>query len=47
MNNKTTYYQRNKEIILNKAKKCYENNKEILRQKAKTTYREPCNEVKM
>ena len=47
MNNKTTYYQRNKETILNKAKKCYKNNKEILTQKAKTIYRELCNEVKM
>ena len=31
----TIYYQRNKEVILNKAKDYYENNKEILRKKAK------------
>ena len=29
----TTYYQRNKEVILNKAKNYYENNKEGLREK--------------
>ena len=28
----TTYYQRNKEMILNRAKDYYENNKEILRE---------------
>ena len=27
----TTYYQRNKEVILNRAKDYYKNNKEILR----------------
>ena len=26
----TTYYQRNKEVILNRAKDYYENNKELL-----------------
>ena len=31
----TTYYQRNKEVILNKAKDYYENNKELLRERAK------------
>ena len=31
----TTYYQRNREIILNRAKDYYENNKEVLREKAK------------
>ena len=36
----TTYYQRNKEVILNRAKDYYENNKEVLREKAKTKYRE-------
>ena len=25
-----TYYQRNREVILNRAKDCYENNKELL-----------------
>ena len=28
----TTYYQRNKDIILNRAKGYYENNKELLRE---------------
>ena len=36
----TTYYQRNRDLILNTAK-CYdENNKEVLREKAKSKYRE-------
>ena len=35
----TTYYQRNRDLILNTAK-CYdENNKEVLREKAKSKYR--------
>ena len=29
------YYQRNREVMLNRAKKYYENNKEVLRGKAK------------
>ena len=29
----TTYYQRNKEVILNRAKDYYENNKELLRER--------------
>ena len=36
----TTYYQRNREIILNAAKHYYENNKEILREKEKNQCRE-------
>ena len=28
----TTYYQRNREVILNRAKDYYENNKELLRE---------------
>ena len=35
----TTYYQRNKEVILNRAKGYYENNKELLRERAKNKYR--------
>ena len=31
----TTYYQRNREMILNRAKDYYENNKELLRERAK------------
>ena len=30
----TTYYQRNKEAMLNRAKEFYKNNKEVLREKA-------------
>ena len=29
----TIYYQRNKEVMLNRAKEYYQNNKEILREK--------------
>ena len=36
----TTYYQRNKEVILNRAKDYYENNKELLRERTKNKYRE-------
>ena len=36
----TTYYKRNREAILNRAKEYYENNKEILREKARNKYRE-------
>ena len=36
----TTYYKRNRETILNRAKEYYENNKEILREKARNKYRE-------
>ena len=35
----TTYYQRNRDVILNRANKYYENNKEVLREKAKNMYR--------
>ena len=30
-----TYYERNREVILNRAKDYYENNKELLRERAK------------
>ena len=30
----STYYQRNKEVILNRAKDYYKNNKEVLRERA-------------
>ena len=36
----TTYYQRNKEMILNRAKDYSENNKELLRERAKNKCRE-------
>ena len=35
----TTYYQRNSEIMLNRAKIYYENDKERLRQQARNKYR--------
>ena len=35
----TTYYQRNREIMLNRAKDYYENDKERLRQQAINRYR--------
>ena len=35
-----TYYQRNKAVILQRAKDYYENNKELLRERAKSKYRE-------
>ena len=39
---KATYYQRKREVILNRAKDYYENNKEVLRERerAKNKYRE-------
>ena len=36
----TNYYQRNREVILNRAKDYYENKKELLRERAKIEYRE-------
>ena len=35
-----TYYERNRDLILNRADKYYENNKEVLREKAKKKDRE-------
>ena len=32
----TTYYERNRDVILNRAKDYYKNNKELLRERAKT-----------
>ena len=34
-----TYYERNRDVMLNRAKDYYENNKELLRKKAKNKYR--------
>ena len=42
----TTYYQRNREVILNRAKDYYENIKELLRERAKNKYRELSEEEK-
>ena len=36
----TTYYQRNREVMLNRAKSQYHYNIEVLRQNAKNKYRE-------
>ena len=33
------YYQKNRDIILNRAKEYYKNNKELLRERAKNKYR--------
>ena len=44
MNDKTTYYQRNREIILNWAKKYDKNNKERFREESKNRYRKLSNE---
>ena len=35
----TTYYERNRDVILHRAKDYYENNKELLRGRAKNKYR--------
>ena len=42
----TTYYQRNREVILNRAKKYYRNNRDELREKARDKYRELSKEEK-
>ena len=42
----TTCYQRNREVVLNKAKGYYENNKELLSERAKNKYRELSEEEK-
>ena len=36
----TTYYQKNKDAIINRAKKYYQNNIEFLRERARNKYRE-------
>ena len=42
----TTYYKRNREIVLNRAKYFYKNNNEKLREKARKRYRELSEEEK-
>ena len=42
-----TYYQRSKEVILNRANEYYQNNKEVLREKIKNKYRELSEEEKI
>ena len=43
----TTYYQRNREVILNTAKRYYYDNTEVLREKVKNKYRELSEEEKI
>ena len=42
----TTYYERNRNVILNRAKDYYTNNKELLRERGKNKYRELAEEEK-
>ena len=42
-----TYYQKNREVILNRAKDYYENNKERLREQARDKYRNLSEEGKI
>ena len=44
--NSTTYYQRNRDVILNRAKEYYKNDKERLREKARNKYRNLSEEEK-
>ena len=39
-NNDKIYYQKNREVILNKAKYYYENKRELLREQARNKYKE-------
>ena len=41
-----TYYQRNRDVILNRAKDYYENDKKILREQARDQYRNLSEEEK-
>ena len=45
--NNTTYYQKDREIILNRAKDYYENDKERLEEQAKNKYRNLSEEEKI
>ena len=42
----TTYYQRNKDVMLNRTKDYYKNNKERLREPAKNKYKNLAEEEK-
>ena len=35
---RTTYYERNRDVILNRIKDYYENNKELLKERSKNKY---------
>ena len=41
-----TYYQRNRDVILNRTKDCYKNDKESLREQASNKYRNLSEEEK-
>ena len=41
-----TYYQKNRNVILNRAKYCYGNDKEIVREQARNKYRNLSEEEK-
>ena len=41
-----TYYQKNRDVILNRGKDCYENDKERLREQARDKYRNLSEEEK-
>ena len=41
-----TYYQRNRDVKLNRAKKYYKNNKKVLKDRAKDKYRDISDEEK-
>ena len=43
----TTYYKKNRDVILDRAKRYYENNKKILKDKARDKYRELSEEEKI
>ena len=43
---KGTYYQRNRDVKLNRAKKYYKNNKKVLKDRAKDKYRDISDEEK-
>ena len=45
-NTDLTYYQRNRDVVLNKAKDYYKNNKERLRKQARDKYRNLSEEEK-
>ena len=45
--NNTTYYQRNRDVIINKKKDYYKNNKEKLREQARGKYRNLSEEEKI
>ena len=45
--NKSSYYQKNKDAIINRAKNYYHNNIEILRERARNKYRELPEEEKI